>query len=244
MKDGILTTLGISSALAAVAVGTYMFRTRSGEPSILKEGRHDDTIIPIITPTITMQVAEDVLAQLDQIDGDKVTLVLHTDGGMVTACVLISNALRRFSQSVAVVPYMALSGGTLIALNASRLMLGRSAALSAVDPQICGARARHIVEKGIAEEAKEYEGAISEYLQETLRARITGPIDRAKAMFLGIGRPHAWPITLPEAVGLGLPVTTAGPEWARLVDRVRTTSLANEPDVHFHFLPTGKLGRR
>lgn len=77
-------------------------------------------IIPIITPVIDMGIAEDVLEAMAHLGGDEVTLVLHTSGGCVASCVLIANALREFRHSTAIVPYMAMSGGTLIALNASQ----------------------------------------------------------------------------------------------------------------------------
>jgi hypothetical protein len=103
-------------------------------------------IIPIITPYIDIETAEGVLAVMERLPEERVTIVLHTLGGCVTACVLIANALRQFRDSTAVVPYMAISGGTLIALSATRLEMGGRASLSAVDPQIMGQRVKHLAE--------------------------------------------------------------------------------------------------
>ena len=95
---------------------------------------------------------------------DDVTLVLHTEGGCVTSCVMIADALRRFTRSTAIVPYMAISGGTLIALSATRLEMGGRASLSAVDPQIMGQRVKHLAEAkdkpSIAALAREYDVAM------------------------------------------------------------------------------------
>ena len=90
-------------------------------------------IIPIVTPYIDIETAEGVLAVMERLPEERVTIVLHTLGGCVTACVLIANALRQFRDSTAIVPYMAISGGTLIALSATRLEMGGRASLSAVD---------------------------------------------------------------------------------------------------------------
>src|SRR5690606_16768132 len=120
-------------------------------------------IVPIVAPVIDVGVAADVLETMARLPGDEVTVVLHTAGGCVTACVMIANALREFERSTAIVPYMALSGGTLIALNAHRLQMGKSASLSAVDPIIAGQRARHLPDddkaQGLRALAQEYEAA-------------------------------------------------------------------------------------
>jgi hypothetical protein len=186
------------------------------------------TVIPIITPTIEIPTAEYVLSRMERMPLDDVTLVLHTEGGCVTSCVMIADALRKFARSTAVVPYMAISGGTLIALNAKTLAMGRHAALSAVDPQIFGQRARHIPEDnedGFYPLAQEYDSAVSSFLRETLQQRLErsapGSLDRAMEVFMGENAPHAWPIKASDLQRLGLPVEAAGREWARFVDSYR-----------------------
>jgi hypothetical protein len=62
----------------------------------------------MVSPVITVEMAEHVLSHMEHLPPDEVTLVLHTDGGEVTACVLIADALRKFTRSTAIVPYMAL----------------------------------------------------------------------------------------------------------------------------------------
>jgi hypothetical protein len=125
-------------------------------------------IIPIVTPYIDIETAEGVLAVMERLPEERVTIVLHTLGGCVTACVLIANALRQFRDSTAIVPYMAISGGTLIALSARRLEMGDRASLSAVDPQIMGQRVKHLAEAkdkpSIAALAREYDVAMRKYV--------------------------------------------------------------------------------
>jgi membrane-bound ClpP family serine protease len=217
-------SLILRSALASAFVGGAMAwfhsqRRPFGVPS---------TVIPIVAPVITMRFAEDVLAQMEHLPGDDVSVVLHTDGGEVSACVLIADALRQFARSTAIVPYMAFSGGTIIALNARRLRLGKNAALSAVDPLIYGQRAKHIPPTQDKELnplhplAAEYSTAVEGYLRQTLRARLAGApasaLDQAMSVFMGESAPHAWPIHAAQLETLGIPVETAEPAWSTLVD--------------------------
>ena len=217
------TTLVSALVTGSALVGAGYFLSRRPRPRALASN-----IIPIITPVIDLRVAEDVLEAMERIPGDEVTVVLHTLGGCVTSCVLIANALRQFPESTAVVPYMATSGGTLIALNARRLQMGRSAALSAVDPIVEGQRVKHLPEEPqdpTQALAHEYQLAITRYLQDTLMARLPG-IDEKRLwdtvdVFLGEHAPHEWPIRRDEVVALGLPVAPAARAWTEMVDAYR-----------------------
>jgi hypothetical protein len=157
---------------------------------------------------------------MEHLPDDRVTIVLHTLGGCVTACVLIANALRQFRDSTAIVPYMAISGGTLIALSATRLEMGGRASLSAVDPQIMGQRVKHLAEgkdkPSIAALAREYDVSMRKYVRGALREHL--PEDRlgpAMDLFLGEHSPHEWPIQRPEIEALGIPVTPAASQVGR-----------------------------
>jgi membrane-bound ClpP family serine protease len=66
-----------------------------------------------------------------------IDLVLHTPGGLVLAAEQIAAALADHPGPVTVhVPHYAMSGGTLIALAADRIVLSPSAVLGPVDPQL------------------------------------------------------------------------------------------------------------
>lgn len=218
------TTIAAALLTGSALVGAGYLMRRRATPHTLGPSN----VIPIITPIIDLGIAEDVLEAMAQLDGDEVTLVLHTPGGCVTSCILIANALRQFRVSKAIVPYMALSGGTLIALNADLLEMGASASLSAVDPVIGGVRARHLhedKEPGVRGLAGEYETAIARYLLETLRERLPGAddatLDRAVGMFMGEQAPHEWPIRRTDVIDLGLPVKPATRSWGTMVDAYR-----------------------
>lgn len=183
-------------------------------------------IVPILDPQIDMYTAERVLAQLERLpDDDEVTVLLHTGGGLVTACVMIADALRRFPRSRAIVPYMALSGGTLIALNTRRLEMGRAAALSAVDPLVDGWRAKHIPERSAKMHALAQEAyrAVSDYLEETLTHRLGDrrAVDRAMPVFMGHAAPHAWPVRARQLATLGFDVALSDARWSTMVDHAR-----------------------
>ena len=184
-------------------------------------------VLTIVAPVIDLSVAQDAIAAMERLPGDEVTLLLHTSGGCVISCVLLATALRTFPKSKVVVPYMAMSGGTLIALSARELMMGRHAVLSAVDPIIGGERVRHLPdsEPGHAQ-AKEYELAVTRFLSDTFIGRFGREIPQAHLnrlleVFLGENAPHAWPIARSQVEALGIPVETAPPMWGETVDKIR-----------------------
>ena len=84
-KAVMLTTLAAGALLGARHLGR---RVQARAP--LRTG-----VIPIVVPFIDIEVAEDVLAVMEHLPDDRVTLVLHTLGGCVTACVLIGRASCR-----------------------------------------------------------------------------------------------------------------------------------------------------
>ena len=206
--------LALLATGAAVTGASYFVRQRE------RQRLAEPNIIPIITPSIDMDVAVDVVARLDRIEGE-VTIVLHTLGGCISSCVMIADAVRQVPHTTAIVPYVAASGGTLITLAARRMRLGRYAVLSAVDPQILGKRARHIAaddKDGLYPAAQEYERSMFAFLRELLRGHQPGSMDAALALFMGRDNPHNWPIQPGDLRKLGLPVEPAGVEWAELVD--------------------------
>lgn len=65
------------------------------------------------------------------------TLILHTPGGVTTAAETVVEYLcSKFNYIEVVVPTFAMSAGTMIALGADRIVLGRQSQLGPIDPQI------------------------------------------------------------------------------------------------------------
>ena len=76
-------------------------------------------------------------------------LILHIPGGSVAATEALVNYLKSlYDGNVrAIVPQLAMSGGTLIALSAKQIVMGRQSSLGPVDPQINGVPAQSLIEE-------------------------------------------------------------------------------------------------
>ncbi|MEZ4448156.1 MAG: hypothetical protein R3B09_01670 [Nannocystaceae bacterium] len=215
--------LGLLGAATAGYAGYVAYRRYGAGP------RLPPGVVSLVAPVIHPGVAEEVLEKIEPMGQDEVTVLLHTFGGCVSSCVQIADALRKFRRSTAIVPYMAASGGTLIALNATKLEMGRNASLTAVDPIIRGRRGKNLpdTEKWASSkaDAKDYENAIRTYLRQTLAARLPGASDEkivaAMDVFMGKNAPHEWPIRPAEVEALGIKVASADVAWAGIVDQLR-----------------------
>lgn len=75
-------------------------------------------------------------------------LLLHTPGGEVAATESIIDYLKsKFSDIRVIVPQLSMSGGTMIACSADKIMMGKHSSLGPVDPQIGGIPAHGVVEE-------------------------------------------------------------------------------------------------
>lgn len=76
-------------------------------------------------------------------------IILHTPGGDVAATESIIDYLHSLYNGDirAIIPQMAMSGGTLIALSCKQIVMGRQSSLGPVDPQIGGMPAQGILEE-------------------------------------------------------------------------------------------------
>src|SRR6202790_2335243 len=87
---------------------------------------------------IDVSDSEEVLRAIHLTDPSvPIDLVLHTPGGLVLAALQIARAIHKHKGKVtAFVPHYAMSGGTLIALAASEIVMSEYAVLGPVDPQL------------------------------------------------------------------------------------------------------------
>lgn len=76
-------------------------------------------------------------------------LVLHTPGGEVAATESLVDYLRSmFGKDIrAIVPQLAMSGGTMIACACKEIVMGKHSSLGPIDPQIAGIPAHGVVEE-------------------------------------------------------------------------------------------------
>jgi ClpP class serine protease len=84
---------------------------------------------------------EDSMSILEAIrktpDDKAIDFLIHTPGGLVLASAQIARALSNHPSEVRVIiPHYAMSGGTLLALAADKIVLDKNAVLGPVDPQI------------------------------------------------------------------------------------------------------------
>src|SRR6185369_16034595 len=87
---------------------------------------------------IDIQDSEELLRALRLTADDvPIDIVLHTPGGLALAAEQIAHAICRRTATVTVfVPHYAMSGGTLIALAADRIVMDPNAVLGSLDPQL------------------------------------------------------------------------------------------------------------
>src|SRR4030042_1954680 len=88
-----------------------------------------------------------VIPQLDRAKG--LDLLLHTPGGETAATESLVDYLRSmFSTDVrAIVPQLAMSGGTMIACSCKEIVMGKQSSLGPIDPQFGGIPAHGVGEE-------------------------------------------------------------------------------------------------
>ncbi len=90
--------------------------------------------------TLTIEDSEFVLTRIRETPDEKpIDLVVHTPGGLALAAEMIAIALKQHpARTTVMVPFYAMSGGSLIALAADEILMEPYAVLGPVDPQIGG----------------------------------------------------------------------------------------------------------
>ena len=202
---------------------------------------------------ISIEDSEAVLRAIRMTDKDvPIDLVLHTPGGLALAAEQIALALSQRAAKVTVfVPFYAMSGGTLIALAAHEIVMDRNAVLGPVDPQIGQNPAvsvltvleRKPIEKvddetvimaDMANKAlRQTKAALLELLQGRMAKEKAEPI--ATALSSGIWT-HDYPITVREAVELGLTVSTEMPREIYQMMALYPQTAQRRPSVEY--IPT------
>jgi ClpP class serine protease len=90
--------------------------------------------------SIAIEDSEHVLMEIHQTPKKQpIDMIIHTPGGLQLAAEMIGSALKQHPAKVtAIVPFYAMSGGTLIALAADEILMEDFAVLGPLDPQING----------------------------------------------------------------------------------------------------------
>ena len=176
-------------------------------------------------------------------------LVLHTPGGVALAAMQIARAALAHKGKVTVfVPHYAMSGGTLIALAASEIVMCLHAVLGPVDPQIGQSPAASILQavkqKPVAEiddqtliMADQASKALTqmEYeVRDLLAPRYPAEKAAELARILSAGTwTHDYPITCERAGELGLKVQTDMPEPIMHLMQLYPQPTRRQPSVEY-----------
>ena len=149
-------------------------------------------------------------------------IILHTPGGLVLAALQIARAIHKHPGKVtAFVPHYAMSGGSLIAMAASEIVMSEYAVLGPVDPQLGQYPAASILKAVarkpvadvddqtliLADQAEKAVSQVRESVQELLADKCPREKAADLARLLSEGTwTHDHPITFQTAKSFGLPV--------------------------------------
>jgi len=182
---------------------------------------------------IKVEDAESVLRAIRNVPEDKpIDFIVHTPGGILFSAYQIARALKEHKGKVTVfVPHYAMSGGTLIALAADRIVMDKDAILGPVDPQLIEQNRsfpavsllnipklkpwEDIDDSTVVmiDQAEKSLRQIRHMVKTLLEGRMPPQaIDRIVARLTSGEITHDYPIFPDEAKQLGLPVSTDMPE--------------------------------
>ena len=208
---------------------------------------------------IDIEDSEEVLRAVQLTDpGLPIDLILHTPGGLVLAAEQIAHALTAHPSEVTIfVPHYAMSGGTLLALAANKIVMAPHAVLGPLDPQVGQYPAVSIlraVERKqqmnmriddetliMADIAGKSVEQVRRHTERVLLRR-EWSAERAAELAHKITQgqwTHDYPITVEEARELGLPVTCEMPEEVYRLMRLFPQVGAHRPGVQYVPLPYG-----
>ena len=190
---------------------------------------------------IDVDDSEEVIRAIRMTDREMpLDIILHTPGGLVLASLQIAQAIKKHKGKVtAFVPHYAMSGGTLISLAASEIVMSEHAVLGPVDPQLgkfpAASILKAVAKKPVAEVDDEtliladqaekaiaqVRDAVRELLQNTSS---NGKADELSTLLSQGTWTHDYPITYDRAKTLGLSVSADMPD-----DVLKLMSLFPQP---------------
>ena len=206
--------------------------------------------IPIVR-YINIEDSEAVLRAIRLTDKNTpLDLILHTPGGLVLAASQIARAVKRHPAKTTVfVPHYAMSGGSLIALAASEIVMDMNAVLGPIDPQLGdfpAASVLKVIERKpihriddttlvLADQSRKAIDQVIALAQELLTGKLSPEKAREAAARLASGTwTHDFPITAEAATGfIGLPVSTTMPDEVFQVTSLYRQAQDAQPSVFY-----------
>lgn len=171
---------------------------------------------------ITFEQAFEIVRQIRAAQGAPIAIVIHTMGGYSFPSDMIAKALvEHKGRKVTLVPYTAMSGGTLIALATEEVFMGSAAALGPIDTQYWGWPASAYTHLKQAKSLDKIDDSnimrsyLAEKFEETAVSRAKSRINAKHRASVGDelttgGRYHGDPISAEEAKKLGINVADKG----------------------------------
>ena len=210
---------------------------------------------------ISIEDSEEVLRAIRSAPKDKpIDLIIHTPGGLVLAATQIAKALKDHpAETRVIVPHYAMSGGTLIALAADKIIMDPHAVLGPVDPQLGQYPAPSIVraveKKGtekvddqtliLADVAEKAITQVRDFVYNLLKDRYGDEKAKELAQTLTEGRwTHDYPITVEHARELGLNVETDVPEEVYALMELYKQPMKQRGTVEFMPYPVRQENKR
>ena len=146
----ILVVLVLVSFFIGVAKHRLLEKNRKNIAERMAERRHSVVITMVhrqetvgllgipMKQYIKVEDAESILRAIRSVPPEKpIDLVIHTPGGILFSAYQIARALKEHQGKVTVfIPHYAMSGGTLIALGADKIVMDKDAIIGPVDPQL------------------------------------------------------------------------------------------------------------
>ncbi|WP_010480117.1 SDH family Clp fold serine proteinase [Thermococcus zilligii] len=210
---------------------------------------------------ISIEDSEEILRAIRMAPKDRpIDLIIHTPGGLVLAATQIAKALKEHpAETRVIVPHYAMSGGTLIALAADRIIMDPHAVLGPVDPQLGQYPApsilRAVERKGpekvddqtliLADVAEKAIKQVRDFVYDLLKDKYGEEKARELAQTLTEGRwTHDYPITVDHARELGLHVETDVPEEVYALMELYKQPIKQRGTVEFMPYPVRQEGKK
>jgi len=223
-------------------------------------GKHRFLWNPCVQVFISIEDSEEILRAIRMAPKDKpIDLIIHTPGGLVLAATQIAKALKDHpAETRVIVPHYAMSGGTLIALAADKIIMDPHAVLGPVDPQLGQYPAPSIIraveQKGaekvddqtliLADVAKKAINQVQEFVYNLLKDKYGEEKARELAQILTEGRwTHDYPITVEHAKELGLHIETDVPEEVYALMELYKQPVKQRGTVEFMPYPVKQQGK-
>jgi ClpP class serine protease len=203
---------------------------------------------------INIEDSEEILRVLRLTPDDlPIDLILHTPGGLVLAAEQIALAMKKRTGKVTVlVPHYAMSGGTMLALAASEILMDENAVLGPVDPQIGSYPAASILTAVqrkapadiddetliLADVAQKAIAQVKDTIMTILEDRMDHERAREVSDVLTRGYwTHDYPLTVGDLAKMGLRVSTGLPKEVYMLMELYPQPAQHRPSVLYVPVP-------